>query len=73
MLASVIHKEKGTFLPVEIRVRDAQVYCVKDTVLPTHNLLICRVPGISWGISFEGSLGDEREAESILGTLQISK
>jgi hypothetical protein len=73
MLASVIHKEKNTFLPAEIPARDTQVYCVKDTALSTHNLLICRVPGISWGISFEGSVGDEREAESILSTLQISK
>jgi len=73
MLRDVIHKERNTFVPVEIRAREVMIYCVKDTVFPTNNFLICRVPGVSWGISFNGPVGDEREAESVLGSLQVSR
>jgi hypothetical protein len=73
MLGAVSPEERKTFLPVEIHARGVQIYCVKDTVFAANNLLICRVPGISWGIGFEGPVGDEKEAESVLSSLQVSR
>lgn len=73
MLGSVSPKERKTFLPVEIHAQSVLIYCVKDIRTSKNNFLICRAPGISWGFWFNGPVGDEGQAESVLSTLQISK
>jgi hypothetical protein len=66
-------KERERFLSVEINAPRARIYCVRDTTFLKDNLLICRVPGVQWGISFDGPAEEEQKAESLIASLRSSE
>lgn len=68
-LSALSGKERSYFTPVTISGRSQNIYCVRAQYSPRNNLLICRVPGSAWGISYHGLAAEEGQAESLIKTL----
>jgi hypothetical protein len=64
-------KQRGTVEPVNIRSKGGTIYCTKDFQATKDNLLVCRIPGIGWGMSFEGLAQDEPQAEGLIASFRF--
>jgi hypothetical protein len=67
----MLHDGRKSFTPVVIDSPDVSLFCVDKTDIPGSRLLICRIPGVAWGISFSGNASDEQKAEVVLKTLRL--
>jgi hypothetical protein len=61
----------GTVEPIEIQGAVAKIYCVRDSFLRSHLLLVCRIPGAKYGVAYSGSASGERSAEDLLSSLRV--
>jgi hypothetical protein len=67
----MFHTQRKWFAPVIINAHDTSLFCVEDRGISDYRSLICRVPGVAWGVAFSGATSDEQSAKDVLKTLYL--